>query len=65
MANDTDLSNLPETVTIDTKVYSDLYYIGLKAIGMLDLLKTLNVEIPEYVTENYANEIREVWAEVK
>lgn len=65
MANDTDLSNLPETLTIDTKVYSDLYYIGLKAIGMLDMLKTLNVEVPEYVTENYANEIREVWAEVK
>ena len=65
MANDTDLSNLPETLTIDTKVYSDLYYIGLKAIGMIEMLESANIEIPALIAEMYVKDIREVWAEVK
>jgi hypothetical protein len=65
MANNTDFTNLPETLTIDTKVYSDLYYIGLKAIGMIEMLEAAKVEIPAFITKHYADEIREVWADVK
>jgi hypothetical protein len=65
MANSTDFTNLPETLTVDTRDYSNLYYIGLKAIGMLEMLEREKVEIPAFITEHYADEIREVWAEVK
>ena len=65
MANNTDLSNLPETLTIDTKVYSDLYYIMLNAEGLLGALEAAGIEIPDPINRLYAENIRETIPNVR
>ena len=65
MANNTDLSNLPETLTIGTKVYSDLYYIMLNAEGLLGALEAAGIEIPGLIDRMYAENIRETIPNVR
>lgn len=65
MANDTDLSNLPETLTVSTKNYSDLYLISLKAESLLDVMDASGVEIPDLIRELWIDPIREILAEVR
>ena len=65
MANDTDLSNLPETLTVSTKTYSDLYMISLKAECLLDVIDGSGIEIPKLIRELWIDPIREIIAEVR
>ena len=65
MANDTDLSNLPETLTVSTKHYSDLYLISLKAESLLDVMDASGIEIPNQFRELWIDPIREILAEVR
>jgi hypothetical protein len=65
MANNTDLSNLPKTLTVETKVYSDLYMLSLRVESLLGFLDTGAVEIPDAMNKYFIEPLRESLADVR
>lgn len=60
MANNTDLSDFPDTVTIPTKTYSDLLMIKFKTDMLLAIIDDLNIEFPDIAIDYYLDPIREI-----
>lgn len=65
MANDTDFSNLPETLTVSAKRYASLYLISLQAESLLDVMDSAGVEVPDLIRELWIDPIREGIAGVR